>query len=345
MVKKWFISFVQSAAFISLSTYALVMLLGVGFWLTDHTDKSSYEFLKTLIVFALWGAPVAALVAVLMRRWPLVALLMPLVAAFTIYYLPWYLPRAPQAPPDAPRLTVATFNILRDGQGMDEMLAVIRKMDADIIALQEFGKVSEAYFTEMLQDLYPHHATFPQEGRYTYFYGQGVYSKYPIVEREYWREEDLPISHGNMRVVLDINGADVVLYNVHPWPSIQWNRQLANFGIVYDANKDISHSVAFDRLIKRIKAEGDVPLILVGDLNMSEQYTEYADVSALLTDVHRAAGWGMGYTYPDIYLFRPVLRLDYVFVSDHFAPLALTTYHDSTVSDHLPVKAEIALIQ
>ncbi len=337
----------SGAVFVLLSVYGVLSLAGLTFWLIDRTDVAAHEFVRTVVVFSWWAAVPLMMVALLARRWRLTALILPTVAAFVIYYLPWYLPKTPQAPADAVRLSVATFNLREDAQGLDAIEDLVRRMDADILTLHELSIDADAILSARLRDLYPHQATYPRSGRYTFTEGQGVYSKYPITESTYWRDEDLPLSHGHTRSVIDVDGVAVIVYGVHPWPSLWWrgSDSWRQFYLLYKSDNDYSHREAVRRILARIDAEADAPLILMGDLNMSEQYNEYAQVTQRLIDTQRAAGLGKGYTYPANLRIPAVLRLDYVFVNAHFVPLETRVYDNATVSDHLPVKASLALIR
>ncbi len=336
----------SGGVFVVLAAYGVLSLAGLAFWAIDRTDFATHEFLKTVIVFSWWAAVPMLIIALVARRWRLTVLILPVVAAFAIYYLAWFLPKTPQAPADAPRLSVATFNLRRELEGLDAIESLVRRMDADVLTLHELSVDADAVISARLRDLYPHQATYPRSGRYTYVEGQGVYSKYPIIESDYWRDEDLPLSHGHTRTLIDVDGVAVTVYSVHPWPSLWWRGSdlLRNFHLVYSADYDRSHRDAMQRILARIDAEPAAPLILMGDLNMSDQYTEYQQLAQHLTDAQRAVGVGMGYTYPANLRLPPMLRLDYVFSNAAFIPLEAHVYYDETVSDHLPLKVSLALI-
>jgi endonuclease/exonuclease/phosphatase family metal-dependent hydrolase len=92
------------------------------------------------------------------------------------------------------------------------------------------------------------------------------------------------------------------------------------------------------------------PVILAGDLNAPEHSQPYALVAAHLENAHRAAGSGLGFTYPSsaVRLLGavpafPVVRIDHVFFSRHFVALRADTLEDSGGSDHRPVLAVLAL--
>lgn len=336
----------SGSVFVALAAYSVISLAALVFWAIDRTDFATHEFLKTVIVFSWWAAVPMLIIALVARRWRLTVLILPSVAAFAIYYLVWFLPKTPQAPADAPRLSVATFNLRHEQDGLAAIESLVRRMDADVLTLHELSVEADAVISVRLRDLYPHQATYPRSGQYTYVEGQGVYSKYPIIESDYWRDADLPLSHGHTRTVIDVDGVAVTVYSVHPWPSLWWrgSNLLRNFHLVYSADYDRSHREAMQRIVTRLDAEPAAPLILMGDLNMSDQYTEYQQLAQRLTDAQRAAGVGMGYTYPANLRLPPLMRLDYVFTNARVIALATTVYYDETVSDHLPLKASLALL-
>jgi endonuclease/exonuclease/phosphatase (EEP) superfamily protein YafD len=126
------------------------------------------------------------------------------------------------------------------------------------------------------------------------------------------------------------------VYNVHSSPAIsqsgwQWQREMLTI---------VAQQVA--------SAKG--PVLLLGDLNTTDQNENYWLIADHLTDVHRAIGWGFGFTFPGQQLERglpplpsPVLRIDHVFVSDQWIPLAIRVLPAGPGSDHLPVVAKLRL--
>ena len=77
-----------------------------------------------------------------------------------------------------------------------------------------------------------------------------------------------------------------------------------------------------NHLMNRISQES-VPVIIAGDFNMTDFGKQYEQVSAEITDTFAAAGRGYGHTVPGksthlFALYQPWLRLDYVWVSEHW---------------------------
>lgn len=324
--------------------YALGALGGLLFTLLDRTDIALVEFIKTGYWLGLWTAPLVLLVALLFRRWRVSVLLFPAVLAFALYYGDYYW--SPSAPDDPDAITVLSFNVLRDDGGYEAVAQIIRQADADIVGIQELGMNLAAHLERELADLYPYQALHPQD---PHFRGQGVFSRYPITEDAYWQFGDLPRmaftelvrSHGHQRVVLDVNGQAVVVYNVHPWPPLEWEGAL-NFRI--EPAADEGHQLTVRRLIDRATNE-TLPTLLLGDFNMSDQFIEYDLMTQHFRDSQREAGRSPGYTYPagGIGPFPALIRLDYIFHSSHFRAVEARTLAESARSDHFPVWAALTL--
>jgi vancomycin resistance protein VanJ len=86
----------------------------------------------------------------------------------------------------------------------------------------------------------------------------------------------------------------------------------------------------------------------LGDFNTTDQTENYRLVAEQLTDVHWAVGRGFGFTFPDLRrygadspLIGPVVRIDHIFVSQHFTPQEIHVIPSGHGSDHLPVVATL----
>ena len=292
---------------------------------------------NSLLHLLLLPALVLLPLAVLLRRRTLVILLLPTLLFFVLSYGVVFVPRPVQAAADDFRLM--TYNLKAQFRDLDAALAVIRDSDADVIALQEVTVEMAARIEAELIEVYPYQALQAQS--YDQVLGQAVLSRYPVLEDEYWR-----LNLSAQRVALDKDGQAVTLYNVHPMMPIQPRGFIMR-------SEDIGDILA--------RAAGDTgPVLLAGDFNMSDQSDDYRQVAALYGDAYRAAGWGMGFTFPAdlpffgggmdqppavVRHFPPLVRLDYVFHSDHFAPLMAHVLTNPGGSDHLPVLVTLAFNQ
>ncbi|MCU0514898.1 MAG: endonuclease/exonuclease/phosphatase family protein [Anaerolineae bacterium] len=275
----------------------------------------------------LWLPALALLpVCLLLRQGRSVLLLLPIVLTFALTYGGQFWPRSPAAPAGSQPLSLLTFNLLADGSPVTARMAIIRAAAADVVALQEYSPTAHAALPAALADLYPYMALHPQPRATA---GQAVLSRYPIVADDYWRYDWLHIPLGHQRVVLDVAGTPVTLYNVHPTHPGMTGR---GFFDPSDRGREIAD------LLQRIDQEQG-PLLLAGDFNMPDASRDYRQITTRLDDAYRAAGWGMGWSFPQI----PLLRLDYVFFNRHFVAQSAQVWPTGGGSDHFPVRVVLAL--
>lgn len=224
-------------------------------------------------------------------------------------------------------LTLLTYNLHGTWQphGPTPMVELIKQANADVVTLQELSpNVATA-----MESLYPYHALHTNKD--SLVVGQGVLSRYPIVEDEYW-----VMGLGMQRVVLDVNGTHVTLYNIHL-------RNPFTSGIT-GARVDVSlREWALDDLLRRTANEKG-PLILAGDYNMTDQTNSYKRVNALYRDTFREVGSWLGLTYPaDRGVVPPLARIDYVFHDDSVQSITAHVWASSGGSDHRPVWAQLSI--
>jgi endonuclease/exonuclease/phosphatase (EEP) superfamily protein YafD len=267
--------------------------------------------------------------ALLTRSWLTAGLTLAPLLAFAFTYGARFLLATTTAPPA--NLSVLTYNLLANGRDPRESLEVIREANADIVSLQELSlTVSEAIERE-LSELYPHRALYPQ-ARGTQ--GQGVLSKYPIREHSYWQYDDLPAYLGHQRAVINVAGAYLVVYNVHPsHPGMS--------GSFFDPS---TRSADISRLLGSAAGER-LPVLFMGDFNMPELSDDYKHITMDFGDSYGQVGRGLGWTFPYIGTMRwlpPFLRLDYVFFSSRFVPVSAQVWHSSGGSDHYPLWVSFA---
>lgn len=87
---------------------------------------------------------------------------------------------------------------------------------------------------------------------------------------------------------------------------------------------------------------------MAGDFNCTDRSDVYATLAKVLTDAHRAAGWGLGPTYPaygghyhGIPIIPRQVRIDMIFHSRELMALRSNVGSTHGESDHLPVTARL----
>ncbi len=309
---KFGLALVNAYAF-SVAGFLLLRLLVGESWSLVALFNS---FISLLLIPALFLLP---LMLVLRRRLSS-GLLIPAVLAFALGYGTMFLPRSVEAAPSASQLHLLTYNLHSSRSEFDSQMALIRESGADVVAMQELSAEMAAVLQRDLSDLYPYQALHgsPESG----IPGQGVLSRFPLADDEYWR-----IYLAHQRVSFDFSGDTITLYNEHPIHPLR----PGGYG---------QHRAETDDLLRRTSAETG-PLLLAGDFNMSDQSTDYWRIASRYADAYRAAGWGMGFSFPAImpYVSRmvPLVRLDYVFHDANFETLEARVWPHSGGSDHFPV--------
>lgn len=273
-------------------------------------------FLHLLILPALVLLPICAL----MRRWELAAMLLPIVVAFGLWYGGDFLPKSATIAGDAQTLRVMTFNLADRRSDETAIVRVIEQSGADVVALQELEAGTAAYLSAALREQYPEQALHPFGG----FVGQGILSRYPIVEDTFIRT-----TLGQQTTTIDFNGQPIHIHNAHAaYPFMDSGFALRGQDVNYHLNN----------------LDSTTPTILLGDFNLTDRAEDYHRITETLTDAHRIAGRGFGFTYRAYPLFGlPAARIDYVFHNDHFQAIEAYVIADDTGSDHLPVVVALVL--
>jgi vancomycin resistance protein VanJ len=258
--------------------------------------------------------------------------------AFTVATNAPMLMNGPQAaPPNSQEITVLTYNLLSrngDEAAFADTLAIIREADADVVALQEVSVAADAVLQTAFPDDYPYRALHPKA---IGTQGQGVLSRYPIVEDRFF-QSPLPLQLGHQRALLDVDGREVVFYNVHPvhpfmTPGFDVSVRSADIGYVLD---------------QALADAPALPTLIMGDFNMTPMTADYGAVTATFTDVYGAVGQWPGYTFPSAYAdasWFPLARLDYVFHDADWRALSATVWDRSGGGDHRPLFVRLALLE
>jgi endonuclease/exonuclease/phosphatase family metal-dependent hydrolase len=311
----------------------LRLLLGDRFW-----------WLGFLNTFApIWFLPLAILTPLLglMRsRWVWLALALLLVTL--LWFGPYFLPKLPPVTSTA-ALKIVTFNIWGDNRTLTQAEDWLRQTDADLILLQEIPARYAQRGVDGLRADYPHQAV------QAWGWGQLTLSKHPILEA---KDIAPPSGFVFQRVVISVNNQPIAIYNMHlsmpmrerPRASIVRAPFFVNMAFSYD---DATRNAEIAFLLKMLENE-PLPFIVAGDFNTSDQSVSYAMLGDKLGDSYREAGVGFGATWPRPVAAElpawlpPVIRIDYIFHSPHFAAIE-SSVGPSLGSDHLPTVSRLAL--
>lgn len=285
--------------------------------------------------FAPWlmiGAFVALTIAALGRRRWLWRVFLVLCLIFVVRFWPVLLPHldgnSAAANASTDPLRVMTFNVHYANEDVAGVAHLIHTEAPDLVAFQEFTHPFADRLISELAAAYPYalldHAEWPR---------LGLISRYPLVALptppDAWRTQAARWTTPE---------GEVIVWNVHSSPSVGqrgWERQRQTF-------------LAIAREVKATSK----PAIVLGDFNTTDQAQNYQLLAEHLTDVHRAVGWGFGFTFPGRWRdpwplpihavpLIPILRIDHIFVSGHWLPQEIHVVPEGPDSDHLPVVATL----
>ncbi|NBD12586.1 endonuclease/exonuclease/phosphatase family protein [Corallococcus silvisoli] len=234
---------------------------------------------------------------------------------------------------DAGALRVMTFNIQSGLRGLEQVAAVIRQEEPDLVALQEVdvgstraGGQDQVERLSALTGL-KYRAHFGTTTLYGGAYGIALLSRYPLESLEQY---PLPTPKGAeprtvAHAVVDVDGREVSVYATHlirrPFNGAARVRQSA--------------------FISQLMAKDPRPRLLMGDLNDDPDSRPVRLLRRQLQDVARVTHADRTGTYP-MPLFLRSLRIDYVMACGAFTPVSTRVLRVGA-SDHYPVVADLRL--
>lgn len=268
----------------------------------------------------------ALIVALLARRPWLVRLVLLLGLIFGVRYWPLLTPRLPPLRAeavDAAELRVMTFNVNYANRDAVAIAELIRAEAPDVIAMQELSEELAVLLRAELAGDYPYILVENRRGL------TGLISRYPLTE------QPVPSAlRHTQRAMVETPSGPVSIWSVHLATALSqhgWERQ-----------KEMASAVA-----QEVGRETG-PLIVLGDLNTTDQTENYRLIADRLRDVHWSAGRGFGFTFPDMRRYvddspplGPVVRIDHIFASGHFALQETHVAPSAYGSDHRPVIATL----
>jgi vancomycin resistance protein VanJ len=324
---------------ISAVIYGVGLLLYIAALFTPLQSWRIVDFVGTLVPLVLLPLPLLLLVAILRRHWLVLAALALPTLYFGGVYAPLFVPRTSEAATDA-TLRVATWNLYGRETGFEPVLGVIRRIDADVIALQEVSMGAANVLEGELATQYPFRAMHPVPGNE--IAGQALLSKFPITEDQFWM-----MGLGQQRSVLTIGTRRITVFNLHP--PMPFGR-----GRWVPYNPTARDQVVDDALGRA--ANDPNPIVLLGDFNLTDANVPYRRVTERFVDAWRVAGFGLGATWPALwdepdypkqgparFVLAPVSRIDYVFHSPSIRTRQIRVWPYGAGSDHRPVVADLAL--
>jgi len=274
---------------------------GAASWLIDLASHWQWLFLLLLVLSSL-------LLAVLDRRWAIVALAAPLPLLTAS-------PAAPSGVRTADGLVVASANIQYRNPDAREMVAWLRMEKVDLAVVLEVARAHVRELEAMAD--YPHRRIVPDEGPF----GIAVLSRHPLAEVKVIEgAAGIP----RIEAVVQLARDRVRLIALHPMPPLRTEDHFAR-------NRTL-------RALADAAAASGEPSILAGDLNA----TPWSSAFAGLSDRGLRRASGLAPTWPAVAAGLMGIPIDHVLVTRQWQVVA-SGRGPNLGSDHLPVLVKLAL--
>jgi endonuclease/exonuclease/phosphatase (EEP) superfamily protein YafD len=231
-------------------------------------------------------------------------------------------------------ITTLSWNMFINNKNNTVVDKILQTYQADIVAFQEvhWDKLSN---NQKMLKRYPSQFIHPQERVPA---DLALFSIYPF--REYGSA--VPDARGNNRLLwvrLDLgSGRTLVVVNVHT--SIP-NHIMSS---AYSPKKRDEQITAIRAFVTPFLQHNE-PVLIIGDMNLTDREPAYKDLANGLRDAHMLVGTGSGHSWGQIMRNQlwPLVRIDYMLSNSPVTPLGLTTDCSLRGSDHCVLTGRFAL--
>lgn len=313
--------------YLGLLTLYLVLRLSVGdaFW--------GVSLLNTFAPYWFLPLPFVLLIVGLKRLWSSFALALGLSLVAGVWFGSVFLPRAIPAT-EGQTLKVVSYNMHALPEGLEPWLL---ELQPDLVLLQEVPQTYPARAAKTLSELYPF-----QQNQAELYKGNMVLSRYPITSSG---ELSTLGDYVTQRLVVDVAGTPVAVYNVHlSWPigSARLPHALTSGALkLLTRFNDKTRNLEVAQLARHLEDE-TLPFIAAGDYNLSQHAVTYNVLAQVADDAFGTIGWGFGNTWRLHPTLPPLLRIDYLWHSADFTTLRAKP-GPTLASDHLPLVVQLVL--
>ena len=241
---------------------------------------------------------------------------------------------AAEVDPAWPRFDVATWNLYQDAVPEATLIEALAERAPAIVALEELSVERAAIIagSDELGNLFPHQVLLPS-GEWD---GLGLLSSWPIVGPVVTGDEPPHIA-ATVRAP-GTAGLDVVV--AHAPPPLA----LGPLGPTYAPRRRDGALTELRELVDASASKGR-PVVLIGDLNLTDRELAYDQLVDGLVDSYRAAGTGFGHTWRPPYAELPfgLLRIDMVLTGPGLTPVRSQPDCASRGADHCILDVELAV--
>ncbi len=319
--------------------YSLDLLIGDRVWLLG--------LLNIFVLYLFVPLPLMIVAALWLRRWTAWWSVLLVAIPFTLLFGADLTPPLPIVQANRYAgipLTVMTYNVLASNTDATPIAATVTEITPDIIAFQELTPLLIRQLEEDIGDDYPFHTLLPAPCQF----GVVIWSRYPLLEEPADEAIVEDINEDRERfcqtrsALIDMDGPVIRIVTLH---ASAYSQLLpADIEWVFRERYDLVSGV-----LAHFATQPEA-LILLGDFNSTPTHQVYRLLNAELVDAFREAGWGWGHTFPASngwfeglpYPDR-LVRLDYIFHSNHWQAETAWVGAWDGASDHLPLIARLRL--
>jgi len=237
------------------------------------------------------------------------------------FVLPWYITHQDiEIDKSKHILKILHSNVYTGNQNKFLLIELINSENPDIVIAQEIDDAWASSLNE-IKDRYPYNIILPRSDNF----GMALYSKLPIGEAKEITEDIYGIP--TVSTTFKFNNQEIELVSTHPLPP-------TSDDYFKSRNSQLNYITTYCK-------ESEVPLILVGDLNVSMWSEHYLSLEkeAQLSNSRRGFGilpsWSLNLPFTQI-------PIDHCLISDGIQVVE-TKLGKDIYSDHLPLIINLAI--
>lgn len=344
-----------------------VLLVAVGY--SDRIPPATHTVVACagMAMPAMLVLNMAMLLVMLSIRWRRAWI--PLAAFIAVYgpirtYLPLHLPAKETAGKEENVLRILTYNVCGYGgnfkydNALDTILAYVQAQDADVVCIQE-EQCTKFKTAERWKEHYPYNDTaIVSKDKSKMLNAIGIHSRLPIVKREAIEYDSQ--ANGSMAYWLLWGSDTIIVVNNHLETTHLTDKERKEYSEIIEGNKErqeikeelftLMKKIA-NSMVKRAPEAEAVrsyvethrlkhPIVVCGDFNDTPISYTHHTMAQGLTDCFAEAGCGLGLSY-NRKGFN--FRIDHIFCSTHFTPIACKVDSKMDASDHYPVTCSMKM--
>lgn len=239
-----------------------------------------------------------------------------------------------------------------------KMMDQIKEQNADVLCFQEFFTSTDTQYYDNLKFIkeelgYPYHYFSHDEDGYLQWYGQIIFSRYPLIDTGMVRFPKPSLPEALIHADVVWNGDTIRIYTTH-LQSVQFQKHdfetidnlknkneievKASRGIFSKLKRGVINRAGQADLVRQEINKSPYPFVLTGDFNdVPNSYTYFTIKDNDLQDAFLMTGFGVGRTY---YNIAPALRIDYMLTTKNFEVKQFNRI-TKNYSDHYMLVADV----